>query len=113
MVPDTSSLMSSSVCPSAKLTSFWLKKIWLYINYAIQNSVKEHASLLQTLSIPFRINLLLFPLSLFSEDKCNNSDSVDPVLKIQTIYYNKEQAVQVYIDSNKARKRSIGIYIML
>lgn len=31
----------------------------------------------------------------------NNSDPVDPVLRIQTIYYNKEQVVQVYLGGNK------------
>lgn len=63
-VSDNSSLMNSSVCPSTKSASFWLKNIWLYINYAIQNSMKEHAFffLLQILIITLKINLLLFPL---------------------------------------------------
>lgn len=65
MMSDNSSLMNSSVCPSTKSKSFWLKKIWLYTNYAIQNSMKEYAFFVADLDYTIKIHVLLFPLSFF------------------------------------------------
>lgn len=66
------------------------------MNYAIQKSMKQNSFCVAYLDYTITVTLVFFKRSV-----SNNSDTVDPVLEVQTVYYNEEQAVQVYLGGNK------------
>lgn len=64
--------------------------------------MKEHAFFVSDLDYTIKNQSIAVPLVVFLERSVsNNSDPVDPVLWIQTIYYNEEQAVWVYLGENR------------